>query len=556
MASPYRGQHGVGFFKKEEDKERPDFLTGPIIAAAIIAVVVIIIVICSYVKAPPDKAYIISGLRKNPKILIGRAGLKMPFFERKDELLIKQISIDIKTDGYVPTADFIGVNIDAVAKVRVMSEGEGVKLAMKNFLNMKEQQIADSLVDSLQGNMREIIGTITLKDLCNDRKKFGDEVQQKAQEDMKRLGIEIISCNVQHVTDEKDLINALGQDNMAKIQKDASIAKAQADRDVAIAQAQAQKEANDAKVAADTEIAVKQNELSIKKAELKTVEDTKQAEADAAYEIQRENQRKTIEVTKTNADIARQEKEVDLKRKEAEVKEQALDAEVKKKAEAEKFAKQQAADAALYERQRNAEAEKFELEKAAEARKVQAEADLFAKQQEAEGIRKVGEAEAAAIAAKGLAEAEALEKKAEAMKKYGQAAMMEMIVKALPEMAAEIAKPLSTIDKVTIIDSGNGETGVGSMGSYVPSVLAQTIESVKETTGIDIRDIMRANTYDAKVNKNITVSGLDGLQTLNVSTGDVNETVSGAPATAAPVAPVAPAAPAAPEAPTAPTTEA
>ena len=139
----------------------PEFLTGPIIAAIIVAIVVIIIIICSYVKAPPDKAYIISGLRRNPKILIGRAGLKMPFFERKDELLIKQISIDIKTDGYVPTADFIGVNIDAVAKVRVMSEGEGVKLAMKNFLNMKEQQIADSLVDSLQGNMREIIGPIT-----------------------------------------------------------------------------------------------------------------------------------------------------------------------------------------------------------------------------------------------------------------------------------------------------------------------------------------------------------------------------------------------------------
>ena len=530
-------------------------LTGPIIAAAIIAVVVIIIIICSYVKAPPDKAYIISGLRKNPKILIGRAGLKMPFFERKDELLIKQISIDIKTDGYVPTADFIGVNIDAVAKVRVMSEGEGVKLAMKNFLNMKEQQIADSLVDSLQGNMREIIGTITLKDLCNDRKKFGDEVQQKAQEDMKRLGIEIISCNVQHVTDEKDLINALGQDNMAKIQKDASIAKAQADRDVAIAQAQ--KEANDAKVLADTEIAVKQNELAIKRAELKTVEDSKQAEADAAYEIQKENQRKTIEVTKTNADIARQEKEVDLKRKEAEVKEQALDAEVKKKAEAEKFAKQQAADAALYERQRKAEAEKFELEKQQEVKKIQAEADLFAKQKEADArkaqaeaelfarqqeanaiaakgkaeadaIAAKGKAEAEAIAAKGLAEAEAIDKKAEAMKKYGQAAMMEMIVKALPEMAAAIAEPLSTIDKVTIIDSGNGgDSGVSNMGAYVPSVLAKTIESVKEATGVDIREIMKASTYDAMVNKNITVSGLENVQSVTLNTGDLDKTVNG-----------------------------
>lgn len=345
-----------------------------------------------------------------------------------------------------------------------------------------------------------------------DRKSFGDQVQEKAQVDMNRLGIEIISCNIQHVEDQNDLIIALGQDNMAAIQKNASIAKANADRDVAIAQAQARKEANDAKVLSDTEIAVKQNELSIKKAELKTIEDTKNAEADAAYEIQKEAQRKTIEVTKTEADIARQEKEVDLKKKEAEVMEQSLDADIRKKAEADKFARQQQADAELYKRQRNAEADKFEKQQEAEAKKAQAEAELFAKQQEAAGIRAVGEAEAKAIEAKGLAEAEALEKKAEAMKKYGQAAMVEMIVKALPEMAKAIAEPLSTIDKVTIID-GNGEgSGVGSMGSYVPQVLAKTMESVKEVTGIDIADIMRANTYDAKVNKNVNITGLDGIK--------------------------------------------
>ena len=455
----------------------------------IIIVALLVILFTSYVKSPPDKAYIISGLRKTPKILIGKAGLKLPFFERKDELLIKQISIDIKTDDYVPTLDFIGVNIDAVAKVKIRTDEEGMQLAMKNFLNMKEPQIMEALVDSLQGNMREIIGTISLKELCNDRKSFGDQVQEKAQVDMNRLGIEIISCNIQHVEDQNDLIIALGQDNMAAIQKNASIAKANADRDVAIAQAQARKEANDAKVLSDTEIAVKQNELSIKKAELKT-----------------------IEVTKTEADIARQEKEVDLKKKEAEVMEQSLDADIRKKAEADKFARQQQADAELYKRQRNAEADKFEKQQEAEAKKAQAEAELFAKQQEAAGIRAVGEAEAKAIEAKGLAEAEALEKKAEAMKKYGQAAMVEMIVKALPEMAKAIAEPLSTIDKVTIID-GNGEgSGVGSMGSYVPQVLAKTMESVKEVTGIDIADIMRANTYDAKVNKNVNITGLDGIK--------------------------------------------
>jgi len=482
----------------------------------VIAVIfAIIIIFTSYVKAPPDKAYIISGLRRKPKILIGRAGLKIPFFERKDELLIKQISIDIKTGDYVPTLDFIGVNIDAVAKVKVRTDEEGIQLAMKNFLNMREDAIMSALVDSLQGNMREIIGTITLKDLCNDRKKFGDEIQSKAQIDMNNLGIEIISCNIQHVEDQNDLIIALGQDNMAKIQKDASIAKAMADRDVAIAQAQAEKEANDAKVQSDTEIAIKQNELAIKRAELKTIEDAKKAEADAAYKIQEEEQRKSIEVSTANADIARQEKEIELKRKEAEVQEQALDAQIKKQAEAERFAKQQAADAELYERQRNAEAEKFELEKQAEARKAQADADRYAREQEAEGIAAVGKAEAEAIAAKGKAEAEALEKKAEAMKKYGQAAIIEMIVDKLPDIAASVAKPYGDIDNFTVIDGGNGEGN--SVGNLVPQNIASTRKVINDLLGVDIADLVRADTYDAKVNKNVTVSGLENLQSVTVN---------------------------------------
>jgi flotillin len=494
-----------------------------LIAAAVALVVGVIV--SGYVKAPPDKAYIISGIKKSPKILIGRAGIKLPFLERKDTLVLKQISIDIKTNGYVPTLDFIGVDIDAVAKVRLKTDPEGIKIAMKNFLNMSEESITKALTDSLQGNMREIIGTVKLKELNTDRKKFGDEVQQKAQTDMNALGVEIISCNIQKIEDEKGLIVALGQDNMSQIQKDASIAKAQAERDVAIAEAEAKRMANEAQVAAQTEIASRQNELRIREAELKRASDIKQAEADAAYQIQQQEQRKTIEVASANANIARQEREIELKKKDVEVTEQTLEAEIKKKAEADKFARQQKAEAELFERQRKAEAEKFEREKAAEirrihaeaekferekeaeAQRVQAEADLFAKMQEAEGIRAVGEAEAKAIEARGIAEAEALEKKAEAMKKYGQAAMMEMIVKALPEMAASIAKPLESIDKVTIIDGGKGGTGVDTMGSYVPSVLARTLETMKEITGLDLVDVMKAETYDAKVNRNVTVQG-------------------------------------------------
>jgi len=480
-----------------------------IIIPVVIAIIAFVaVVITGYVKAPPDKAFIISGFKREPKILIGRAGIKFPFLERKDTLVLKQISIDIKTNGYVPTLDFIGVDIDAVAKVRLKTDNDGIKIAMKNFLNMSEQAISEALTDSLQGNMREIIGTVKLKELNTDRKKFGDEVQEKAQTDMNALGVEIISCNIQKIEDEKGLIVALGQDNMSQIQKDASIAKAQAERDVAIAEAEAKRMANEAQVAAETEIASRRNELRIKEAELKRESDVKQAEADAAYEIQQQEQRKTIEVATANANIAKQEREIELRRKDVEVTEQTLEAEIKKKAEADKFARQQKAEAELFERQRKAEAEKFEREKEAEARRVQAEAELFARKQEAEGIRAVGEAEAKAIEARGIAEAEALEKKAEAMKKYGQAAMIEMIVKALPDMAGAIAKPLENIEKVTIIDGGNGESGVGSVGGYVPSVLAKTIETMKEVTGLDIVDIMKAETYDAKVNRNINVSGL------------------------------------------------
>ena len=150
------------------------------IPIAIPVIIVILIFLMGYVKAPPDVAYIISGLRKHPKVLSGKAGIKIPFLERVDKLIVRQISIDIKSEGYIPTQDFIGVDVDAVAKVRVMTDPEGIQLAMKNFLNMTEEDFNRAIVDSLQGNMREIIGTITLKEICNDRKKFGDEVQSKA----------------------------------------------------------------------------------------------------------------------------------------------------------------------------------------------------------------------------------------------------------------------------------------------------------------------------------------------------------------------------------------
>ncbi len=462
-----------------------------ILITAVLLISFLIFILTGYVKASPDVAIIISGLKKTPKVLIGRAGFKLPFLEKVDHLHLGQISVDIKTDTFIPTNDFINVKVDAIAKVRVDTSPEGMLKAERNFLNKEPEAIAMDLQDSLQGNMREIIGTLDLKTINTDRDSFSDQVMAKASKDMEKLGIEILSCNIQNVIDENGLINDLGMDNTSKIKKDAQIAKAEADRDVAIAKAKADKAANDARVEAETEIAQRNNELAIKQAELKLESDKKIAMADAAYEIQKQEQEKSIQTATVNAQIAKAEREAELKKKEVEVREQELTATIEKEADANRYASEQEAEADLIRTRKEAEAKRYLA------------------QMEAEAIEAKGKAEAQAIREKGLAEAEAMEKKAEAYQKYNGAAMAEMMIKIMPQLAAEIAKPISAIDKVTIYDSGNGESGVSQVSGNMPIIMKQVFDTMSEATGVDLKEIMRANTYDAKVNKNINVTGLE-----------------------------------------------
>lgn len=492
-----------------------------IIVISVVAALIILLLCLGYVKAPPDMAFIISGIKKKSKVAIGKASIRIPFFERLDKLNLKLIPIDVKTSNAVPTADYININVDATVNIKISNEPDKLRLAAENFLNKNTEYIASVAREVLEGNVREIVGKMKLEEMVSDRQKFANLVKENAEPDLAAMGLDIISFNVQNFVDGNDVIENLGIDNIVKIKKTAAIARAESERDIKVAQAAADKEANDAQVEAQTEIAKKQNELAIKKSELQMDADTKKAMADAAYEIQKEEQRKTIEITTANANIAKQEREIELKQKEVSVKEQALDAEIKKQAEADKYAAQQRADAELYQRQKDAEAKKFEAEKAAEARKAQAEADRFAKEQEAAGIKAVGDAEASAIQAKGIAEAEAMEKKAEAYAKYNKAAVAEMMIKVLPEIAAKISEPLSQIDKITIIGGGEGSNGLDQVAGNVPIVMSKLFESVKQATGIDLADIVKADTYDAKVNRNVNVTGIDDVKVVVQS--DKNE---------------------------------
>ena len=208
--------------------------------------------------------------------------------------------------------------------------------------------------------------------------------------------------------------------------------------------------------------------------------------------IQTNLRAKEVKESEADAEIAKQKKMVDLAAQEAEVQQRKLDAEIRKQADAE-----------LYRRQKQAEAQKYEAERAAEAAK-------FAKQQEAEGIAMVGRAEAEAIRQKGLAEAEAMKQKTEAYKQYNDAAVAEMMIRVLPEIAKNVAQPLSAIDKVSII--GGDASGVSGVSGNVPVLMAQTLETMKEATGIDMKEIVRANSIQAKTDRNITVKGLDGVK--------------------------------------------
>lgn len=444
------------------------------IVPAVIVLVVLLLFFMGYLKAPPDTAYIISGLGRK-RILIGKAGWRVPFFERVDKLSLRIMQVDVKTSEAVPTNEFINVTVDGVANVKISSDPELLKLAAEALLGKRPEELIGLVTQVLEGNMREIVGSVGLKEMVQDRQGVARKITENVVPDMRKLGLEVVNFNIQNFKDGAGTIENMGIDNVEQIRKNAQIAKANAQRDIAIATSQAQQEANAVKVQAEKMIAEQDAALAIQQAEMKVKADTKKAEADAAYSIQQETQRKTIEVTRVSADIARKEKEAELADREIAIKERQLDAEVRKQADAMKYKAEKEAEAALVRRQRDADAKAYEAVKEAEARKAEAEALRFSMEQEAEGIR-----------AKGLAEAEAIEKKAEAQKKMGEASVLEMYLNALPDVVRNAAAPLAQTDKIVMYGDGNSTRLVKD----VMSSASQVMDGVRESTGLDLSALL------------------------------------------------------------------
>lgn len=460
----------------------------------IASVLVFIIGMFGYVKVPDDKVCFISGFRK--RRVTGKIAFYLRWFERVDYLDLKAFSVDVNTSEDVPTNDYINIKADAIAKVQI--DEEVLDKASKNFLNKPSSTIADEIKDVLEGNLREIIGQLKIEEIVQNRKEFNNKVQENVSPDLKEMGLKIISFTIQNFQEERGIIENLGAENEAKITKEALIARAKAERDVNIEKAKATKEAIDVKVQTETEISIKENELNIKKADLKVQSDTKKAIADVTYEKEFEKNRKEVEQAKGEADF--QKEEINIKTQKAK-----LEAQVKNeqeiKADAELYKRNKDAEAKLIEKQKEMEAIKLEAETKALAKKLEAEAEAEAVRIKAEAnakaIEQEGLAQAKSIQAKLnaeaegkknslLAEAEGLDKKAEAMKKYGEGALLEMYFKALPEIAKNVASPLEKVDKITMYGEGNGEKMIGDITKMIEKVNS----GVGDSLGIDLKSVI------------------------------------------------------------------
>lgn len=254
-------------------------MAGVIIPVAVVVVILVLFLATEYVKASPDTAFIISGLRKQPKVLIGKAGIKIPFLEKKDALNLQLIPIDVKTSSAVPTADYINIRVDAAVNVKISDDEQRLGLAAQNFLNQPTDYIKQVAREVLEGNMREIVGKMNLEEMVSDRQKFATLVKENSEPDLAAMGLDIVSFNVQSFVDENGVIENLGVDNIVKIQKNAAISRAESEKEIARAQAIAKKEANDAQVSSELEIANAIAKAQKEKAVVKAEADRESKEA-------------------------------------------------------------------------------------------------------------------------------------------------------------------------------------------------------------------------------------------------------------------------------------
>lgn len=435
-----------------------------------------------------DEAMIITGSylgRKNVfddesgrklKIIRGGGALILPIFQKRESLSLLSHKITVSTPE-VYTEEGVPIIVDGVAIIKIGSTIEDIATAAEQFMGKPTSTLIDEAEEVLEGHLRAILGTMTVEDAYKNREKFAAEVQEVAARDLKKMGLQIVSFTIKDIRDNNGYLEALGRPRIAQVKRDADIAEANAHRDTEIQTAKAHEEGTKASLIAETNIAEATKEKEIRISEFKIEQDMKKAEADQAYDLQENRYKQQVVNEELKIELVRKQKQIELEEKEIIRREKQYDAEVRKKADADRYATEQQAKARRFEEESRALAE-------ASAIKAKGLADA-----EAEKAR--GASEAEVIRAKGLAEAEAKQKLAEAFELYGQAAMLDLLTKMLPELAKQIAQPMNQIDRITVVDSSANGDGAAKVSNYVTKLMAQAPEMVKQVSGIDLGQMIQ-----------------------------------------------------------------
>lgn len=455
------------------------------ILGVVVAFVLLILAVARrYRKVGPNHVMIISGLRRTLgdgettgfRIRKGGGAFIWPLVERVDLLSLEVMTLDIQTPE-IYTKPGVPLRVDGVAQVKIKGDEISIRTAAEQFLSKSVEEIEAVAMQTVEGHLRAIIGTLTVEEIYRNRDQFAASVQEVAVSDMANMGLEIVSFTLKDIRDSHGYLEALGKPKTAEVKRDALIAQAEADRDAAIRSAKARQDGEVARIAAETEIAEAQRDYKIQKADFDAAANSKRAAADLSYDIQKSRTAQELKREEVQIAIVEKEQQVVVQEREIQRREKELEATVKRQADAERYRVETEAAATQV---------RTELEALgrAEARRQTGRA-------EADVIRLTGTSKAEVTALRGSAEAKAMARKADSFKHYNQAAVLELLVQNLPDLARAVSEPLAKTDRITMVSTGGEGPGASKLTADVAKVVAEMPAVVESLSGIDLRQLAR-----------------------------------------------------------------
>jgi len=468
------------------------------IASIVIVVVIFLLlylVFSRYTKVGPNQVLIVSGRQHKLtdgstvgfRIVKGGGTFVMPIFEKVDILSLELLTIDVQTPE-VYTSKGVPVKVDGVAQIKVKGDDVSISTAAEQFLGKATDEVRNIATQTLEGHLRAILGTMTVEEIYQNRDAFASKVQEVAAGDMANMGLQIVSFTIRDIRDSQGYLDALGKPRIAQVKRDAQIAQAEADRDAIIRSAQANQAGQEAKFLADTKVAEAQRDYQSNVAQYQAAVNQKKAESDLAYDLQKFKTNQLVKAEEVQVQIIEKQKNIELQQQEILRKQRELEATVQRPADAERYRVETLANARKFQ---------LETEAAGAASATKATGFATADVQKATGIAEAeankarGLAEASVIEAQGRATAEAMSLKAESFKQYNEAAVIEMIVRILPEVAGKISEPLSKTEKMVIINTGNGPGGGASkLTGDVTQIISQLPPIIESLTGVKFEKLL------------------------------------------------------------------